>query len=316
MMSSLPEDSSSLETMSPYISPISATTSQEEAHSIVGLGISNCGLDRTFDPVTTYPYPISYTPSANTFPANQLLTPSNFYDAPSKLQNIPSDPTCFSVYNGFSDDSLSPLSPYGSHPMSASPSYNSNLELQCSQDSYQRMPGYWDSKPSSGPPMPMETRAVTGDRIPVFQHLPGQGQYCAPMNPAYPSANGGLSDHAPHLKENDKNATNLQASFTHGEPYTPPNTSIDMGTRSPSSKPPQRPRTASAGERIAAGKGFSCPVCGFTFTRKSNCKEHEKRHDPNFKRYFKCSECSKSFARNADLKRHVDNVRHNDPALA
>lgn len=314
MVPSLPEDGSSMETLSPYLSPVSATATRDGAHPLVGLGISNCSLDPNFDASTGFSYPVSYTTSPNTFPADQLLTPSAFYDVPLKPQDLSSDPTCVSIHNAFSDASLSPLSPYGSQPMSASPSYNSNLEIQCGQDSYPRMTAYWDSKPSSGPPTPMETRTVKGDPISALQRLPGQVQYCAPFKSTYLSTNAGLPYKVPYMEDSDRDARKLQASSRQMDPSTSINSSSEVGTM-PMSKPPQRPRTASAGERIAAGKGFSCSVCGFTFTRKSNCKEHEKKHDPSSRRYFPCSECSKAFGRNADLKRHVDNVRPIDLAL-
>lgn len=54
--------------------------------------------------------------------------------------------------------------------------------------------------------------------------------------------------------------------------------------------------------------GLVCPICGIHFTRKSNCREHQKLHDPRFQKRFECNICGKSLRRNADLRRHENSV--------
>lgn len=47
-----------------------------------------------------------------------------------------------------------------------------------------------------------------------------------------------------------------------------------------------------------------CPLCGKIFTRRSNCREHIKRHEPGNRQAHPCSSCGKTFGRKTDLKRH------------
>ena len=54
--------------------------------------------------------------------------------------------------------------------------------------------------------------------------------------------------------------------------------------------------------------GCTCTVCGYHFTRRSNCMEHMKKHDPSRKRTFICNLCGNTLGRKADLNRHIDSV--------
>lgn len=47
-----------------------------------------------------------------------------------------------------------------------------------------------------------------------------------------------------------------------------------------------------------------CPICGKIFTRRSNCREHFKRHNPENRKVHSCGECGKTFGRKTDLNRH------------
>lgn len=60
--------------------------------------------------------------------------------------------------------------------------------------------------------------------------------------------------------------------------------------------------------KIPSASGLECPTCGVRFTRRSNCKEHMKSHDPNYVRPHPCETCGREFRRRTDLKRHVDSV--------
>ncbi|KAL1867795.1 hypothetical protein Plec18167_008541 [Paecilomyces lecythidis] len=63
------------------------------------------------------------------------------------------------------------------------------------------------------------------------------------------------------------------------------------------------------GRDIASMRGLQCSVCGYLFTRRSNCREHMKRHDPNQRKGYDCETCGKTFGRRTDLKRHIESVR-------
>ena len=49
---------------------------------------------------------------------------------------------------------------------------------------------------------------------------------------------------------------------------------------------------------------YQCGVCGHLFERRSNLKDHMKKHDPNYKRPHSCVKCGGLFGRKTDLKRH------------
>ncbi|KAL2869202.1 putative C2H2 finger domain protein (Ezf) [Aspergillus lucknowensis] len=60
--------------------------------------------------------------------------------------------------------------------------------------------------------------------------------------------------------------------------------------------------------KIPSASGLECTVCGARFTRRSNCREHMKKHDPSRRKLYRCEDCGKTFGRKTDLKRHVDSV--------
>lgn len=305
---------SSLETLSTYSSPASATVPQGGFSSVIGLGISNCGLGPTFDPTPRFSAPVSYSMSPTNVPTNQLVPTSNSYDAALKPQEF-SDETCFPTCPP--DSSLSPISPlgsfYSSRQMSASPSYNLNMDMRSVQDAFHQI-RHWAPTPCSGPTTPMDATSITTGAPAEFQQLFQPFQCRVPVETScLPYDTSNCYPITP-VEENGKGPVGLQASPTQAESYTFLNILGESGVES-SSKGPKRLRTPSAETTMASEKKYACPTCGFTFTRKSNCREHEKRHDPSSRRSFRCAECPKSFGRNADLKRHTDNVRQIDPAL-
>jgi hypothetical protein len=67
-------------------------------------------------------------------------------------------------------------------------------------------------------------------------------------------------------------------------------------------------RSRSSADKLLSASGLECPMCGIKFTRRSNCKEHQKMHDSEWKYNYPCEECNRSFGRNSDLKRHMNTV--------
>jgi hypothetical protein len=53
---------------------------------------------------------------------------------------------------------------------------------------------------------------------------------------------------------------------------------------------------------------YKCTICGYMFTRRSNCRDHVKRHDPRLRRSFGCHVCGRVFSRRTDLNRHIQSV--------
>ena len=56
---------------------------------------------------------------------------------------------------------------------------------------------------------------------------------------------------------------------------------------------------------IALKASRQCSTCGRRFDRSYNYQEHQKTHNPNREKPFKCSKCDKTFTRKADMSRHV-----------
>lgn len=60
--------------------------------------------------------------------------------------------------------------------------------------------------------------------------------------------------------------------------------------------------------KISLDPQLCCPICDKVFTRRSNCREHFKRHNPVTRQAHACHECGKFFGRKTDLKRHYSTV--------
>ena len=61
---------------------------------------------------------------------------------------------------------------------------------------------------------------------------------------------------------------------------------------------------------LSSASGLQCTICGYRFTRRSNCREHMKKHDPTCKKVHLCGICERPFGRRTDLNRHVGSVCH------
>jgi hypothetical protein len=74
--------------------------------------------------------------------------------------------------------------------------------------------------------------------------------------------------------------------------------------------PNTKKRSSGSPDRVVSATGLECPLCGLKFTRRSNCKEHQKMHNPEWKVKYPCEveECRRTFGRAADLKRHMNTV--------
>lgn len=71
----------------------------------------------------------------------------------------------------------------------------------------------------------------------------------------------------------------------------------------------RREKSSSRGQALAElDPELRCPLCGKVFTRRSNCREHLKRHNPGNRQAHSCSSCGKTFGRKTDLKRHYSTV--------
>jgi hypothetical protein len=290
---SRPEDTQSLEISSAYSSPVSTIGSQG-GFSPIGLGISHCGIENTFGQVRLY------APSTPVPPAvpSQLVPEAAPYDFQFKVDDDRSE---YAIYNGLPDASESSLGVYSPTAMSASPSYNS-VDLDPRQCTIPPNFYSWIQTPCSGPTTPSElvTSAVGSGTGQWDQSL--FSNTCAPVNmPILPVINTpypAMQEDMPFGSSSGQNMT-PERIMTQSRTASPGTTETDSksikGGRSPHGK-------------LVSASGLECPMCGAKFTRRSNCKEHQKAHDPSWKKKHPCEECDKTFGRMADLKRHLNNV--------
>jgi hypothetical protein len=306
MTSSIPEATSSLDPSSAYSSPVSSTASQGTGFQVpVGLGISGCGLEGPFDSMIgcSGQSPLS----AGSAMPNNLMSTGNIYNLPLEAEDF-CGRSCYEIYNGHPDPSQSPLDLYGTRP----PSMTHNIvpmEVGTSQGMFpgqtSGMPGFWMNTPISAPPSPLQSIPAVADR-------PMSNQWSQEMyldtNLNSQTLPHSRAFHQPIPLASESNASRpTREHHINAEPNVslPPSTSVNDSTADSTSK------TSKRGRKPSVEKGCRCPVCGFYFTRRSNCVAHQKKHDPTFHRAIPCDECSKSFGRNADLRRHVDTVSGN-----
>jgi hypothetical protein len=238
--------------------------------------------------------------AASSAAPNQMIPTENYYDIPLKVDDFSGRP-CFPVYDGLQPASDSPLSPYDSQTMGVSPSYNTSLEVDEKGAFAPQVPGYWATTPCSGPTTPPEAVPATGHwNQPYFPEL------CITANPPMLPDGRGFY-HLETVPGGSRPPTNH---FNAAQ--LPPSPHSATSTESFSPISPQRfnrNHQYNSNQRDKdLEEGRKCRVCGYVFTRRSNCTEHQKRHDPSLKKIFNCDECKKTFGRNADLRRHIENA--------
>lgn len=288
-----------------YSSPVSATSSQGRGFpTTVGLGISHCGLEAPIDPMTGYHSQLSYS-MRSAMPHN-LMSTENIYNLPLEADDF-CGRSCYEIYNGLPDPSQTSLGFYGTQSMSMSHSYDPVTEVGTSQGMFpgqmNGMPGLWANTPLSAPPTPLQPIPVTADRTIDTQWNHG----------IYPQTNTSFQSQAlPHARAFQPPIpieSHANGPTTEHHTKTIPTVSVPQGVSVNDITADATSKTSKRGRKPSAEKGCRCPVCGFYFTRRSNCVAHQKKHDPTFHRAIPCDECNKSFGRNADLRRHIDTVR-------
>lgn len=295
MAHSMPESVQTFNASSNYPSPVSATASQGLGFSPVGLGISGCGLDPDFNNLRAIPSAVPF--AASTTAPSQMVPIESYYGITMKVDDF-SRP-CFSVYNSLPPASDSPISLYDSQNMGVSPSYNMSLEVG-GQGTFTQTPGSWAPKPCSGPTTPPEAILATGHWDQSY--FP---ESCITVNPPRLPVSSDLYHHTGVTGGSRPPTSHYHTAQLSSSPRS---------TTSSECVIPSSPQKVNKNRRCGKSQmdkdmdgGRKCRVCGFVFTRRSNCTEHEKRHDPGFKKVF-CDECRKTFGRNVDLRRHIESA--------
>ncbi|KAJ5083364.1 Zinc finger C2H2 [Penicillium angulare] len=314
MVPSLPEDAKSLEPSSAYPSPTSVSSSLgRNIPTTIGLGISRCGLDPSFDTMRGFPsqpsLPMISSMSSHPAPEHTI------YGVSVKPSAFP-EPSCYGIYNGLPGATPPALRYCGPQNMGTPPSYGSSIESAPLHPAFSgQVSEYWTPATCPGPATPSSMGQIPAGG-PAGRYWSHQytTETCDSMN----SSDSTLSCGLPLLGNSFSSSTatvpnngamssrkllDPSLSLTQHEGLKSENRNMEKGqdvSRQPGSSSPSR--------KLRSSKGYACRICGNTFTRRSNCAEHEKKHDPNNKRSFPCDECHKTFGRNADLKRHTDTV--------
>ncbi|KAK1139212.1 hypothetical protein N8T08_001207 [Aspergillus melleus] len=221
--------------------------------------------------------------------------------------------TKYESFGGYPDVSVSPLSYYGSQALSASPEYGVPMEITGHHDMIRsQSSGMWPNDvfdsfdrtckikeehnecwdqgllptvtdvPTTSAVAPMP-RTVTNDDISSDHQLAG-------------STSGTLIEVDPKDERLPKRGQKSVTQSHH--PYEV----ILKWTKSRDETSNNEP------SKIPSASGLECTTCGIRFTRRSNCREHMKKHDPSRRKMYHCETCERPFGRRTDLRRHVDSI--------
>ncbi|RAH76311.1 hypothetical protein BO86DRAFT_19556 [Aspergillus japonicus CBS 114.51] len=302
--SSASDDHPILDATSPYASSMYATSfDMQNTQQLAGLGISHFGMESTASETELYPHPAPPSLSANAW-SNTAFSPENFLQPPPEYRLF-SSTAIYEPLGGVMEAAPSPSSFYSSQTLSSSLSYGSTTETE----------GHHEIAP--------EDRPFVWPRTPTSD--------CPDMRVDYTMKEGSDGLQGPSVHENS--ASDAPAALSQMAPMPLSGTDsglqwphIDSVSNSAAFNADQESalgpipseaisrwieevvRTPGEELKIPSASGLMCSVCGFRFTRRSNCREHEKRHDPRQRKSFPCDVCGKAYGRNTDLRRHVQSA--------
>lgn len=254
-----------------------------------------------------------------------------------------SNTTPYEPYNsGQHEFSASPLSLYSAQTLSASPSYSWAMELgenygplggqqqqqqphqQQHQQQQQQDQGYWSITPRSDITTPPTNFIHVKDEPDEYwdpslfaektKYHPLEASSMilstpqVVINTCPDSLFSGSNDHSyssSSIKQEPTSGTCSSTSSLRDAVLIEPQPSSVSEKNSSITPPPTCPLPVS--NVNTGGSGFDCDICGMRFTRRSNCREHRKKHDNN-KQMYACDCCPQTFGRKTDRKRHVESV--------
>ncbi|KAI9035801.1 putative C2H2 finger domain protein (Ezf) [Aspergillus affinis] len=310
LVRTLSDDPMMLDTSPAYSSPMRSVHNYvPHSQPPTGLGICNCDMGPSAEQLRVYTG--SY-PSPTTDWTDQLMPPETIIDA--ALDAGPFSPaTKYEPFGGIPDVSASPLSFYGSQALSASPEYGVPMEIAGHHDMLRsQSSGIWPNAnyynafdPFERPSKIKEEHNERWDQslLPTATDVP-MTSAVAPM-PQTMINNDVSTDHqltgstSGTLVEVDPSVERLskrgQRSVAQSNPYEV----ILKWTKNHDETSNDDP------SKIPSASGLECTTCGTRFTRRSNCREHMKKHDPSRRKMYTCDTCERPFGRRTDLRRHI-----------
>ncbi|KAL4886664.1 hypothetical protein BJY04DRAFT_76210 [Aspergillus karnatakaensis] len=282
-----------------YSNPLRTTAVYPFQSTETGLGIS---YEQDHAVNSVRPCPPSQTYTANW--CGHWMAPTLPFGCSLNTSHM-SPATFYEPYSS-SDASVSPLDYPGPHTMTASSSRGPALDLRTGPDLMSTHAyNYWPNTPCSDTEARIKEEPDNEhqDRLHLKHTEPPSAPLFAPV------AQHKLEGHIPKLEGLEEDDTGDAESIEYDIEY---NSSVEA-----SDFPAELNPTWDGGLNSQSGyeqlkvppaSGLQCTICGLHFTRRSNCREHMKRHDPDGRKSFPCEECGKILGRKTDLKRHVDSV--------
>ncbi|OOG00662.1 hypothetical protein ASPCADRAFT_202485 [Aspergillus carbonarius ITEM 5010] len=271
------DEQTMLKATSTYSSPLHAVPlDRYDFQPLSGLGISNCEAGSPSDQIRLYPCPEQYALSTSNW-SDPITRSPNFLETPPDVSHFPH------------------YEPFGSRAdVSVSPSYSPVMDFRVMHDEMSR---FWPNTP------PSET-AVVSEGWTNVKEQPEEIWDASLID----GVNNPTMSTMPQLPR-------LQINTTFIHPQRPDETQIELDA---SREVPaevvsewiEDVNGSPLGEKlkIPSASGLECTTCGLRFTRRSNCREHMKSHDPTYVRQHPCETCGREFRRRTDLKRHVDSI--------
>lgn len=284
---------------------------------VTGLGISHGEVDVPLGQLRLCPPPDVYTTTA----ATATLPTAGWSDGilPHSVDHsYYSSTTPYEPYSaGHNDISPSPLSLYSAQTLSTSPSYSSVMEMGETHGLPGQQPlGFWATTPCSDSTSPPESFAQVKEESDEYWGSPLFAEERAPIELSMMSM--------PRVMVNEPFCDAQLFQTGNGQQFGPvasikqevqkpphvakPATNEGTGKKTPKTRPKTKRSAKSPSASI-----HQCTICETRFTRRSNCIEHIKKHNPDTKKAYPCDLCGRTFGRKTDRKRHVESVSLHKP---
>lgn len=285
---------------------------------LTGLGILHGGMEMPLNRLRSCPTSQSMQLPSDSW-GGQIIPGQSFSDAALNAGGFPTA-TSYEQYNSRPPVSSSQFgfSNFATHGMSAPLCYSPNIAIGGSNNTfYDQFSGAWPVTPRS------QTSTPTGNSARLKEEIDRAWDVSVPPRPPFPDARGETPVHemaqlsratlnnalfAAQISNGHGGERFIELDPNIGSPIERERRDSAQASSIGSPKSDKTSARTSRRQKSPVTNGLKCTVCGYLFTRRSNCREHMKKHDPNLKRDYGCEICGRSFGRRTDLKRHVDSV--------